>query len=285
MRGLSIEERVRARRASTVMRRATMPAFGDDAVVGLAIPGGKVEDFDVGRDEGERVLKHARALPVARDMDERGGALGSGCGEPAGEVGGDEGVEAVGRMGERERSAFREFGYDALEFLHEGGLSGGVEAARLRREAQWEFAPAGNPPSLRGLYRLFELARKGAMSPWAINVKYELGGVGPRPHPWIGPECVWKLFSLWNSAVSYSAGVGSASVSHLKMSGSGASISASKASRSASGSDGEVRVRELAHEDVHLLHAAMPGAEQHAPAAGIEACGGDGGGHGRFPGE
>jgi hypothetical protein len=42
-----------------------------DAIVGKAIPGGKVENLDFRCEEGERPLELAEPLPVARDEDER----------------------------------------------------------------------------------------------------------------------------------------------------------------------------------------------------------------------
>ncbi len=61
-------------------RERRHPLRGDgrirrDPVVGLAIPGRKGQDLDLGRDESERVLQRLLPLPVAGDMDEDGGAL------------------------------------------------------------------------------------------------------------------------------------------------------------------------------------------------------------------
>src|SRR5690606_16995223 len=86
--------------------------------------------------------------------------FGARGGKTARKVCGGESVEAVRGMGERERCALREFGYDALEFLHNKTfrLAGASMAhnGKLRRpEIRRRFAadisdrnPSGNAPRL-----------------------------------------------------------------------------------------------------------------------------------------
>ncbi len=100
-RGCWAEDFERASRASAVMRREAIAALGD-AVIGLAVPAGQVENFDEGRGEAQRLAKPSRARRVARDMHEDGRlALGS-FRQRAREIAGDEGVEPLGRVGEKQ---------------------------------------------------------------------------------------------------------------------------------------------------------------------------------------
>jgi hypothetical protein len=75
-----------------------------DAVVRLAIPGRERQHLDLRRDEAERVLQDLLALPVARHMHQRGGALRDRI-ERARQVGDHEGVETVRNAGERQAVA------------------------------------------------------------------------------------------------------------------------------------------------------------------------------------
>ena len=82
--------------------------MGRDAVIGLAVPAGNVEDFDFGIGEAQRLAERGRARRVARDMDEdRRPALGLAR-QRAGEIGAEEGVEALGRVGEEKLFALGE---------------------------------------------------------------------------------------------------------------------------------------------------------------------------------
>ena len=75
---------------------------GRNAVIGLAVPTGQVENFDEGRGEAQRLAKPSGAHRVARDMHEdRRLALGS-FRQRAREIAGDEGVESLGRVGEKQ---------------------------------------------------------------------------------------------------------------------------------------------------------------------------------------
>ena len=81
---------------------------GRNAVVGLAIPGRQVERLDLRRGEAQRVDEALRAHAVARDENQRGGALLTGARETAREFGDDEGVEPFGRAAQRNGAALSE---------------------------------------------------------------------------------------------------------------------------------------------------------------------------------
>ena len=90
-------------------------------VVRLAVPGGEIQDFRVGRGKAKRLGKRPLALRVARHMDHRDGTPLSGFRHRAQKVGGDEGVEPFGRARKNQRAAFFEFIAGAEEIGHVGG--------------------------------------------------------------------------------------------------------------------------------------------------------------------
>ena len=73
-----------------------------DAVIGLAVPAGQVENFDEGRGEAQRLAKLRRARDVPRDMHEDGRLVLGSFRQRAREIAGDEGVEPLGRVGEKQ---------------------------------------------------------------------------------------------------------------------------------------------------------------------------------------
>src|SRR5262249_31078047 len=75
-----------------------------NAIIRLTIPSREIQSLDVWGGEGERFLKGARPLAIARDMNEHGGARPPRNGERAREIREDEGVIAVGRR--QQSSAF-----------------------------------------------------------------------------------------------------------------------------------------------------------------------------------
>ena len=94
---------------------------GGNAVVGLAIPRRKFQRLDLRRGKSDRLAERAGALPVARDMDEDRRALLALDGERLRQLGGDEGIVAVGDGGEGQRAALGQFGNGAGE-VGQGGL-------------------------------------------------------------------------------------------------------------------------------------------------------------------
>ena len=96
---------------------------GRDAVVGLAVPGRQHERLDLRRGEGERVDEILRADRIAGEEGQRDGAVLRLARERAREIGDDEGVEPLGRAGERDRR------------------SAGGAASRRRRGRSRGFAP------------------------------------------------------------------------------------------------------------------------------------------------
>ena len=100
-RGRSREDFERARRASAVMRREAIGGVGRDAVIGLAVPAGQIEDFEKGAQKRSASRNAPNAARRARHARRRRLALGVG-GQRARQIGGDEGVEALGSVGEEE---------------------------------------------------------------------------------------------------------------------------------------------------------------------------------------
>src|SRR6202045_2013678 len=88
-------------------------------VIGLAIPGGKIEELDVRRGECQRLAEGAGALAIARDMDERDSPAFRVFRKRAGEIRGTKSVESIGHGGERERAALDEFGGHTFEISHD----------------------------------------------------------------------------------------------------------------------------------------------------------------------
>ena len=58
------------------MRSDTISGVGRDAVVRQAVPGGKPQDLDVGREHGERLGQARHAGVVAGDVDDAAFVLG-----------------------------------------------------------------------------------------------------------------------------------------------------------------------------------------------------------------
>ncbi len=83
--------------------------IGRYTVVGLAIPGWKIEDLDVRRGKTQRLAEGARALAVARDMHEHDSPAFRIFGKRAGEIGNAKSVEAIGHGGERKRATLDKF--------------------------------------------------------------------------------------------------------------------------------------------------------------------------------
>jgi len=81
------------------------PALRRDAVIGLAVPGRKLQHGQVGCEKFERTrqLLHARA--VATDHGEADGRLLRLCCDGAGEIGDDKALGALGDIGEGKRAA------------------------------------------------------------------------------------------------------------------------------------------------------------------------------------
>ena len=104
-------EHARAARHDRRMRPA--------AIIGLAIPGRKIQDLDLRRGKGQRFLEGPRAAAVARHMDESSGAIFGRAGERAHEIGGDESIESVGHRGQCQRAALGELIDGAVEWGHE----------------------------------------------------------------------------------------------------------------------------------------------------------------------
>ena len=98
-----------------------------EAVVGQAIPGGKVENLDLRREEADGALDLGEALPVARDEHDAGGR--GPC-----RIGKDASDEPVGNRGERQGPRLRQRRGDSL------GLEAGIRClhrihGRLQRVA------------------------------------------------------------------------------------------------------------------------------------------------------
>ena len=99
-----------------------------DAVIGLAVPAGNIENFDVRIGEAQRLAESGGAPRVAGDMDEDGGLPFRLARQSAGEIGADEGVEALRRMGEDELLAFGEASSRGVEVCARAFLFGGAPA-------------------------------------------------------------------------------------------------------------------------------------------------------------
>ena len=88
-------------------------------VIGLAIPGGEIEELDVRRGESQRLTEGAGALAIARDMDERDSPAFRVFRNSVGNIRDAKSIEAVGDGGERERAALDEFGGHVFEISHD----------------------------------------------------------------------------------------------------------------------------------------------------------------------
>ena len=75
------------------------------AVVGQAIPGGKFQHLDVGREEGERAGERGHALAVAADDSEADRRRRPAGGDGPRQIREHEPFGAVGNAGEKERPA------------------------------------------------------------------------------------------------------------------------------------------------------------------------------------
>ena len=76
-----------------------------DAVVGLAIPGRKLQHWQVGREKFQRPRQLLHARTVAADHGETDGRLLRPRRDGAGEVGDDEPLGALSDVGECQRAA------------------------------------------------------------------------------------------------------------------------------------------------------------------------------------
>ena len=135
-RGRSSAPRLRASRASAVMRCDEIAAIGRNAVVGLAIPRGKEQRLDLGRGEAERVDEALGARAVAGDEDQRRGAGLAGAREAPRQRGDDESVETFGRAAERDGAAGGEALDGRSERFHVVSASLSDAAGARRRRAK-----------------------------------------------------------------------------------------------------------------------------------------------------
>ncbi len=71
-------------------------------IVRQTIPGGKFQNFDVGREEAERARQHRHARPVAADHRYADRRRLRACGDRTGEIGNDKPFGAIGNAGQRQ---------------------------------------------------------------------------------------------------------------------------------------------------------------------------------------